>query len=97
VAGGAFAAFTFVPVAKYVKIVMANPAAKNSLVQIMIKPHRRSLVLNKFFAFQIHDPFLDLFLLGPYRKNGECAYNNENQNEIQILHRFLPYSFPSLS
>ncbi len=65
VTGGALAAFTEVSVGEDIKIMMADPATKNGLVQIVIKPHRRLKVFTKTFAFQVHDPFLGFFFLRP--------------------------------
>ena len=40
VTSGALAAFTFVPIGKYIKIVVADPTAHDGLVQIVVKPHQ---------------------------------------------------------
>jgi len=65
VTGRALAAFTEVSVVEDIKIMMADPATKNGLVQIVIKSHRRLKVFTKTFAFQVHDPFLDFIFLRP--------------------------------
>jgi len=65
VTGGALAAFTEVSVGEDIKIMMADSAAKNGLVQIVIKPHFRLKVFTKTFAFQVHDSFLGFFFLRP--------------------------------
>jgi len=65
VACGALAPFALISVVEDIKIMMTNPASKNGFVQIMIKPHGMLVALAEFLAFYIHNPFLDLFILGP--------------------------------
>jgi hypothetical protein len=65
VASGAFAAFAEIPVGEHIKIMVADSAAQNGFMQIVVEPHRRLKVLTEPSAFQIHDPFLYFFLLGP--------------------------------
>jgi hypothetical protein len=93
VTSGALAAFTFVPIGKYIKIMVADPTAHDGLVQVVVKPHLGPLVLTELSAFQVHDPFQGFFLLGPYyrcRHDSSNNQNNQNKNETQLLHMFLP-------
>jgi hypothetical protein len=62
---GTFAAFTLVPVGEHIKIMVADPATYDVFVPIVVKTHRRKVALIELPASQVHDPFLDLFLLGP--------------------------------
>jgi hypothetical protein len=87
---GALAAFTFVPIGKHIKIMVADPTAHDGFVQIVVKPHLGSLVLTELSAFQVHDPFQVLLLLGPYYRCRHDSSNNQNKNETQLLHMFLP-------
>jgi len=65
VATGAFAAFAEVTVGKHIKIMVADSAAQLGLMYIVVELHRRLEVFTEPSAFQVHDPFLDIFLLGP--------------------------------
>ncbi len=65
VASGTLAPFAFIPVGKYIKIMMADPASNDGFVQIMIKPHGILMMPAKFPAFEIHNPFIGFFILGP--------------------------------
>jgi len=64
-ASGALTALAEIPVGEHIKVMVAHPAAQNGFVQIVVKLHRRLIVPAESFAFQIHDPFLDFFVLGP--------------------------------
>jgi len=70
--------------------MVADPTAHDGFVQIVVKPHLGSLVLTELSAFQVHDPFQVLLLLGPYYRCRHDSSNNQNKNETQLLHMFLP-------
>jgi hypothetical protein len=70
--------------------MVADPTAHDGLVQIVVKPHLGPLVLTELSAFQVHDPFQVLLLLGPYYRCRHDSSNNQNKNETQLLHMFLP-------
>ena len=84
-AGGALTAFAEIPVGEHIKVMVAHPATQNGFVQIVVKPDRRLIVPAESFAFQVHNPFLDLFFLGPCLGCGKDGDNDQNQNELQIL------------
>jgi hypothetical protein len=67
VACGAFAPFAFIPVVEDIEIMVAHPASKDGFVQIVVKPNGMFMALTKFLALKVHDPFLNLFILGPCR------------------------------
>jgi hypothetical protein len=50
-AAGTFAPFTLTSVREYIEIVVANPAANNDFVQIVVKPYRMLMVFAEFPAF----------------------------------------------
>jgi len=70
--------------------MVADPAAHDGLVQIVVKFHLGSLVLTELSAFQVHNPVKSLLLLGPYERCRHDSSNNQNKNETQLLHMFLP-------
>ena len=64
---GAFAPFALVSVVEDIEIMVAHPASKNNFMQIVVKPHGMFMVFAELLAFNVHDAFLDLFILGPCR------------------------------
>ncbi len=90
VACGALASFALVSVAKNVKIVVAYPASKDGFVQIVVKANGMFMELAKFPAFKIHNPFFDLFLLGPSRGCYQNGYENQTKKKTVMLHKSLP-------
>ena len=84
VATGALAAFTEVSVGEYIKIVVAHPATQDRFMQVVVKLHRRLIVLTKPLAFQVHDAGLPGFF-GPCMGCGQDTDNDQNQNEMQML------------
>jgi hypothetical protein len=67
VACGALAPFTLVSVVEDIEIMVAHPASKSNFMQIVVKPHRMFMVFAECLAFNVHNTFLDLFILGPCR------------------------------
>ena len=70
VACGALTPFALISVVIDVKIMVAHPASKDGFVQIVVKPYRMFMVLAELSAFNVHNTFLDLFILGP-----RCGYS----------------------
>jgi len=62
---GAFAPFALISVVEDIEIMVAHPASKNNFMQIVVKPHGMFMVFTECLAFNVHDTFLDLFILGP--------------------------------
>ena len=87
VASGALAPLAHISVVEDIKIMVADPASKDALVYIMVKPHGRFMALAKFLAFKIHDPFIGLFILGPCRRCCKNESENQAENKIPMLHK----------
>jgi hypothetical protein len=51
VARSTLASFAFISVVEDIKIMVAHPASKDSLVQIVVKPNGMFMALAKFLAF----------------------------------------------
>jgi hypothetical protein len=62
---GALAPFALVSVVEDIEIMVAHPASKNNFMQIVVKPHGMFMVFAELLAFNVHDAFLDFFILGP--------------------------------
>ena len=65
VACGALAPFAHISVVEDIEIMVAHPASKDGFMQIVVKPHGMFMVFTECLAFNVHDTFLDLFILGP--------------------------------
>ena len=50
-AAGTFASFALIPVGVYIEVVVADSAANNHFVQIVVEPYRMLIVLGEFPAF----------------------------------------------
>jgi hypothetical protein len=67
VACSALASFALISVVINVEIMVAHPASNDVFVQIVVKPNGMFMVLAELSAFNVHNTFLDLFILRPCR------------------------------
>ena len=67
VACGALTPFTLISVVEDIEIMVTDPAPEDVFVQIVVKPNGMFMVLAELSAFNVHNTFLDLFILRPCR------------------------------